>query len=68
MSASAEQWKPFTSEQRVSTQRPGFDWDALVMMFPGVPVHVDDTYIAGTGLLHGAVLGLVPVVDMADTS
>ena len=67
MSATAEQWKPFTSEQRVITQRPGFDWDARVVMFPGVPVHVHDAYIAGTGLLHGAVLGLVPVVDMADT-
>ena len=67
MSVTAEQWKPFTSQQRVITKRPGFDWDARVMMFPGVPVHVHDAYIAGTGLLHGAVLGLVTVVDMADT-
>ena len=67
ISATAEQWKPFTSEQRVITKRPGFDWDARVMIFPGVPVHVHDAYIAGTGLLHGAVLGLVTVVDMADT-
>ena len=35
MSASGEQWKPFTSQQRVTTQRPGFDWDARVMMLPG---------------------------------
>lgn len=49
MSASGDQWKPFTSQQRVITQRPGFDWDARVMMFPGVPVHVHDAYIAGTG-------------------
>ena len=67
MSATSEQWKQFTSEQRVITKRPGFDWDARVMMFPGVPVHVHDAYIAGTGLLHGAVLGLVTVVDLADT-
>ena len=67
MSATAEQWKPFTSQQRVITQRPGFDWDARVMMFPGVPVHVHDAYIAGAGLLHGAVLGLVTVVNMANT-
>ena len=67
MSATAVQWKPFTSEQRVITKRPGFDWDARVMIFPGVPVYVHDAYIAGTGLLHGAVLGLVTVVDMADT-
>ena len=37
------------------------------MMFPGVPVHVHDAYIAGSGLLHGAVSGLAKVVDMADT-
>ena len=67
MSATAEQWKPFTSQQRVITQRPGFDWDARVMMFPRVAVHVHDAYIAGAGLLHGAVLGLLTVVDMADT-
>ncbi len=67
MSATAEQWKPFTSQQRVITRRPGFVWDARVMMFPGVPAHVHDAYIAGAGLLHGAVLGLVTVVDVADT-
>ena len=67
MSATAGQWKPFTSQQRVITRRPGFDWDARVMMFPGMPVHVHDAYIAGAGLLHGAVLGLVTVVHMADT-
>ena len=67
MSATAEQWRPFTSQQRVITQRPGFDWDARVAMFPGVPVRVHDAYIAGTGLLHGAVLGLLTVVNMADT-
>ena len=68
MSATVEQWKPFTSQQRVITRRPGFVWDAAhVMMFPGVPVHVHDAYIAGTGLLHGAVSGLVTVVDMAES-
>ena len=67
MSATAEQWKPFTSEQRVITKRPGFDWDARVMMFPGVPLHVHDAYVAGVGMLQGAVLGLFTAVDMADT-
>ena len=28
MSATAEQWKPFNSKQRVVTRRPGFLWDA----------------------------------------
>ncbi|MEW6572491.1 MAG: DUF6544 family protein [Bacillota bacterium] len=30
MSETGEQWKPFTSTQRVITQRPGFDWEARV--------------------------------------
>jgi hypothetical protein len=67
MSATAEQWKPFTSKQRVITQRPGFDWDARIMMFPGVPAHVHDAYIAGEGLLRVALLGLVQVVNMTGT-
>ncbi len=67
MSETAEQWKPFTSRQRVITQRPGFDWDARIMMFPGVPAHVHDAYVAGEGLLRGALFGLVPVVNIAGT-
>lgn len=67
MSATGEQWKPFTSTQRVITQRPGFDWDARITMFPGVPALVHDAYIAGEGLLRGALFGLVPVVNMAGT-
>jgi len=32
MSAIAEQWKPFTSWQRVVTRRPGFMWNARISM------------------------------------
>ena len=67
MSATAEQWRPFTSTQRVITLRPGFDWAARIMMLPGVPAHVHDAYIAGEGLLRGALFGLVPVVHIAGT-
>ncbi len=67
MSTNAEQWRPFTSSQRVITQRPGFDWDARIMMLPFVPVHVHDAYMAGQGLLRAAVFGLVPVANMAGT-
>ncbi len=67
MSETAEAWKPFTAKQRVITQRPGFDWDARITMFSRVPVHIHDAYIAGQGILHGAVLGLIPVVNMPDT-
>ena len=63
MSATAEQWKPFTSRQRVVTRRPGFLWDAEVFMFPGLPAHVEDSYIAGHGRLIAKVLGLFTVAD-----
>ena len=63
MLATAEQWKPFTSRQRVVTRRPGFLWDAQVVMFPGVPVRVEDSYIAGQGQLIAKLLGLFTVAD-----
>ena len=64
MSARGEQWKPFTSRQRVVTHRPGFLWDAQISMLPGLKVRVVDSYIAGTGLLHAALLGLYTLADM----
>jgi uncharacterized protein DUF6920 len=64
MDESAEQWKPFTSSQAVVTRRPGFDWDGRIAMMPGLPVYVHDAYVAGEGILHAAVLGLVSMVDL----
>jgi hypothetical protein len=62
-----ERWKPFTSTQRVITRRAGFDWDARVAMMPGLRMHVHDAYVAGEGILHAAVLGLVPMVNLHGT-
>jgi hypothetical protein len=64
MGEAADQWKPFTSTQRVVTRRPGFDWDGRVAMIPGLPVRVHDAYVAGEGILHAAVLGLVSMVNL----
>jgi len=64
MSPTAEQWKPFTSRQRVITRRPGFLWDASIEMLPGVKVRVVDCYIGGKGLLHATVQGLIAVAKM----
>jgi hypothetical protein len=65
MGAGAEDsWKPFTSDQVVVAQRPGFDWDGRVAMMPGLPVRVHDAYVAGEGVLHASLLGLFTVVDM----
>ena len=68
MSATAQNWKPFTSTQRVITNRPGFDWDARVMMFPGIAAHIHDAYIAGAGQLNAALFGLIPVASVARSS
>jgi hypothetical protein len=67
MSETGEQWKPFTSTQRVVTQRPGFDWDGRIAIMPGLPVRVHDAYIAGEGLLHAALFGLVSLVNLHGT-
>lgn len=64
LSPTGEQWKPFTSRQRVIVQRPGFLWDARIAMAPGVSVRVHDSYADGEGLLHAAVFGLFSVADL----
>ena len=69
MSVTAEQWKPFTSTQRVVTADAGtgsgFMWDAQISMLPGMKVHVLDGFIAGKGMLRAAMLGLFTVADMS---
>ena len=64
LSATGERWKPFTSRQRVVIRRPGFLWDAEMATLPGVAVRVVDSYIAGEGLLHAALLGLFPMANI----
>ena len=59
-----EQWKPFTSTQRAVTHRPGFLWNGRVAMLPGIAAHVHDSYIAGVGSLHAALLGLFTVAQV----
>jgi hypothetical protein len=54
----ADQWKAFTANQRFTTARPGFVWNANITMLPGVPVRVVDAFIAGEGLLRPTILGL----------
>ena len=69
VSATAEQWKSFTSIQRVVTASAGarsvFMWDARIAMLPGIKVHVVDSYIAGKGLVQAALLGLFTVADIS---
>lgn len=64
MGETTDQWRQFTSDQRVVTHRPGFDWDGRVKMMPGLTVRVHDAYVAGEGILYAALLGLIPLVDL----
>lgn len=57
-------WRPFISEQRVVTRRPGFHWNARVRMLPGLTVRVHDAYVAGEGILSAALAGLLPVAEL----
>lgn len=67
LSGTAEQWRPFRSEQRVVTHRPGFVWNARISMIPGLSVRVHDAYVAGEGILHPAVMGLFTLTDLRGT-
>jgi hypothetical protein len=59
-----DKWKPFTSHQRVVTQRPGFVWDGRITMLPGLSVHVHDAYVAGEGIMKPSILGLFTLMDL----
>lgn len=61
LSPRGESWVPFRSEQRVVTRRPGFVWSARMPVPPGLPVLVHDAYVAGEGILHPSLLGLLPL-------
>lgn len=61
-------WVPFTSNQRVSTNRPSFVWDAWMKMAPGLSVFVCDAYVAGRGHLFAKLLGLVTVMRQPASS
>ena len=67
MSATAENWKRFTSTQRLIAQRPGFDWEGRIEMIPGLTARVHDAYIAGEGVLHATLFGLVSLANLRGT-
>jgi len=67
MSATGEKWKRFTSTQLVITQRPGFDWEGRIEMMPALTARVYDAYIAGEGILHATLFGLVSLANLRGT-
>ncbi len=67
MSETGEEWKPFSSTQGVTIQRPGFVWDARIRMAPGMTVHVHDAYVSGEGVLTAKLFGLLTVMKQPST-
>ena len=67
MGETKEEWSPFTSTQVVITRRPGFDWDGRISIAPGMNVFVHDAYVAGEGILHAELLGLVALAEIRGT-
>ena len=57
----------FTSVQHVSTDPPGFVWDARIHMMPFAPTLVRDSYLGGEGSMLATIAGLVPVVRQTGT-
>lgn len=60
-------WVPFTAEQFVVTRRPGFNWNARVRIAPGVQVFVHDAYVAGEGIVHASLFGLLTIAEQRRT-
>lgn len=58
-----DQWRPFNSHQFVVTRRPGFLWDARISR----AFYVHDAYIAGAGLLHATLFGLLDLAHTPNT-
>ena len=67
MSETKAKWSPFIATQVVTTQRPGFDWDARIQMAPAVSAFVHDAYVLGEGSLHASLLGLFTVANVRGT-
>lgn len=63
----ADNWKPFSSRQRVVTQGPDFVWDGRIDVLYVFSVRVHDAYIAEEGILHLDVSGLFSLMDLRGT-
>lgn len=67
MGEGVERWRPFSADQYVTTARPGFDWHARIQMAPLFGVRVHDAYVAGQGVLHASLGGLIAMANVRDT-
>jgi len=56
-------WKPLEATQYVTTDPPGFVWDASIAVAPLFPARVVDAYEDGRGSLEATLLSTVSVAD-----
>lgn len=59
-------WSPVSAHQVFSVDPPGFAWHAEVSMVGGFPVRGLDRFVDGKGRMQISLLGLVPMVDLAN--
>jgi hypothetical protein len=62
-----DRWAPFSAVETFTVSPPGFVWDARIRMAPLVVAHVRDSYMAGEGVMHGALAGVLTMVDQRGT-
>lgn len=67
MGEATDNWQPFKSEQWITSQRPGFLWDARIRTFPGISFFVRDGYLAGKGILTAKLWGGITVMAAPST-
>ncbi|MGA1411773.1 MAG: DUF6920 family protein [Prochlorotrichaceae cyanobacterium] len=65
LGGATQRWFPFTSQQRVMIQPPGFLWDAQISPIPGIAqVLVHDAYIGGEGILTASLGGWISMMKI----
>lgn len=60
-------WRSLTATQYVTTQPPGFVWDATIDVLPPFSARVIDLYKRGEGRLRARLLGCLPVASAGPT-
>jgi hypothetical protein len=66
--ANKGQWIPFAATQLFTAKPSAFDWNARMVVMPGMNVHVQDAYVKGEGILHAAMFGLFDVANIRGTT
>lgn len=54
-------WKPFTATQYITTDPPGFFWDASVRLWALIDLRIRDFYRDGKGSARVSLFGLIPL-------